>query len=217
MTQRLSQPYLSSAAVGVFLIAQGLVTTLVSNSSPTRLALPLEDFPVSLGDGRWKSVRESRLAPGEAAVLRADRVLLRSYESTAGPAAPLHLLIAYFESQAYGRTPHSPKNCLPGSGFEPVESSAIHVGDFPVNRYVLAREENRILTLYWYQSGRRAIASEYAAKLFLVQDALVHRRTETMIVRVSATLQHAADTETEREALAFVGAVHRAVLPHLAQ
>jgi EpsI family protein len=208
--------YLPTLLVAAFLAAQALLATLVSGGSGTALAVEFGQFPTQLGDGRWSMIREDQLSPGEAQVLRADRVLMRTYRSTTGAvSAPLHLLIAYFESQGHGRAPHSPKNCLPGSGFEPVESSIIQVGGSPVNRYVLARDESRLLMFYWYQSSRRAVASEYQAKLFLVKDALLHQRTETAIVRVSVPLQNAADTRTEEEALAFVAAVQPAFLPHL--
>jgi len=207
--------YFPSLIVAIFLAAQAVLAALVSGGAGTPLAVEFSQFPATLGDGRWSMIREDQLSPSEAQVLRADRVLLRAYRSPGSGSAPLHLLIAYFESQGHGRAPHSPKNCLPGSGFEPVESSIIRIGESPVNRYVLARDESRLLMLYWYQSSRRAIASEYQAKLFLVRDALLHQRTETAIVRISVPLQNAADVKTEQEAIDFVRAVQPAVLPHL--
>ena len=53
-------------------------------------------------------------------VLRADDTLNRIYRLRA---ASSYLFIAYFKTQRYGQSPHSPKNCLPGSGWEPVEDA----------------------------------------------------------------------------------------------
>jgi len=39
--------------------------------------------------------------------------------------------------------------------------------------------------LYWYQSQRRVIASEFAAKFWLVLDSIRYHRSDTALVRVT--------------------------------
>ncbi len=54
-------------------------------------------------------------------ILNADDILSRVYKNTqTGTIATL--FVAYFQTQRTGKTPHSPKNCLPGSGWVPSES-----------------------------------------------------------------------------------------------
>ena len=80
-------------------------------------------------------------------VLKADELLTRSYVN-AGQQMAAHLFVAYFRSQRTGQTPHSPKNCLPGSGWIPSVSDVIHIdipGRQPIeaNRYVVAKGDQK--------------------------------------------------------------------------
>src|ERR1039458_6324331 len=99
-------------------------------------------------------------------VLRADDTLSRDYVNLAAT-AKASLLIAFFKTQRYGQAPHSPKNCLPGAGWEPTESGTIRIAvpewqePIVVNRYVVAHGEDKVLAIYWYQGRHRVIASEY--------------------------------------------------------
>ena len=99
--------------------------------------------------------------------------------------------MAFFKTQQEGQSPHSPKNCLPGSGFEPVEPPgqiAIPIAGrgepIRVNRYVTARGDEKSVTLYWYQSHDRIIAGEFAAKFWLIADSVHYHRSDTSLVRV---------------------------------
>jgi EpsI family protein len=100
------------------------------------------------------------------------------------------LFIAYFKTQRYGQTPHSPKNCLPGSGWEPVETGRQTI-DVPgwsapivTNRYVVELGDQKSVVLYWYQTHNRIIASEYWAKFWLVVDSVRYRRSDTALVKI---------------------------------
>jgi EpsI family protein len=211
--------YAKSIALAAILLGQAAVVQFVANGPRVRLAGPLSALPLTYETpaGRWAGVVDTELSAQEAEVLKADATLLRTFRSPRSESYPLTLLVAYFEAQVEGRSPHSPKNCLPGSGWEPVESSIVNVAipatgeKIPVNRYLLAKDEGRILMFYWYQSSRRAIASEYAAKLYLVRDALLLRRTENAIVRLSVPLRHAADQQSEDDAIELIRSVYPAV------
>ena len=41
------------------------------------------------------------------------------------------------------------------------------------------------MVLYWYQSRDRTIASEYAAKAYLIADAIRLNRTDTALIRIA--------------------------------
>src|SRR5262249_23311271 len=83
----------------------------------------------------------------------------------------------------------SPKHCLPGAGWEPVEVRQVAVllneplGTLMVNRYLVQKDQDQLLVLYWYQSGGQAVASEVDAKLQLVRNAILHNRTEGALIR----------------------------------
>jgi EpsI family protein len=97
--------------------------------------------------------------------------------------------VGYYDYQQQGKTIHSPKNCLPGAGWEQVEAGVrtlrSRTGEaFVTNRYLLANKGAQALVYYWYQGRGRIEASEYRVKWHLLRDAAVHGRTEEALVRI---------------------------------
>jgi EpsI family protein len=161
---------------------------LSRRAEPTPAARPLAEFPGRIGD--WRMVREGAIEQDERDVLRADDYLTRQYATSSGKSASL--FVAYFQSQRAGQTPHSPKNCLPGSGWTWSVADTISVDirgrarPIEINRYIVSKSDERAVVLYWYQSRDRVVASEYRATAFTAWDALRWNRTDTELVRVVA-------------------------------
>ena len=131
-------------------------------------------------------VREGKVEDEVLAVLRADDTLTRVYSN--GQTSPA---CSWRTSRRSGpAAPHSPKHCLPGSGWTPSQSGFLDISlpdqnrTITVNRYVVTRGEDSSVVLYWYQSLDRVVASEYLAKVYLVTDAIRFNRTDTALVRV---------------------------------
>src|SRR5262249_10513952 len=116
----------------------------------------------------------------------------------------------FFKTQRSGKAPHSPKNCLPGSGWEPSKEDYLQVSipgmaqPIQVNRYIVAKGEEKSLVLYWYQSEDRVIASEYRAKLWTVTDAILRNRTDTALVRVVFLVLANDEATAQEQAVDFV-------------
>ncbi len=132
-------------------------------------------------------------------------------------AAPLWLYVGYYGSQRTGATYHSPKNCLPGGGWvfrssEPVTGVIPGHPHAVVNRVVIEKSFDRQMILYWYQDRGRIVASEYAAKGYLILDATTRNRTDGALVRVSTPIV-GSEEEAFRHAVAFV----REAFPPLAE
>jgi len=72
-----------------------------------------------------------------------------------------------------------------------------------VNRYLVANGAQRAVVLYWYQTPRRVIAGEWAAKLWLVADTLRNKRTDTALVRVIAWPADGKDEAATAVAIRF--------------
>src|SRR5206468_854674 len=145
--------------------------------------------------GSWNLAQTGVIEQEVLDVLKADDILNREYCNAANPDCTktgiglASFFVASFRTQRNGKAPHSPKNCLPGSGWVPLSSGeiAIDVGrgaPINVNRYVVASGSNRQLVLYWYQSRDRAVANEYKAKFWVMADAIRLNRTDTALVRV---------------------------------
>ncbi len=155
---------------------------------PHRLAL--SSFPDQLGPWTGTDVEMTKdtldvLGPGD--------FLLRVYRNESQPQPYTDLFIAYFPTQRAGDTIHSPKNCLPGAGWGPIESNRMTLAvpgqaPFLVNRYLIAKGPDRKLVLYWYWAHGRAVASEYWAKVYLVTDSIRMNRSDGSLVRMTTPM-----------------------------
>ncbi|MGA1995884.1 MAG: exosortase C-terminal domain/associated protein EpsI [Bryobacteraceae bacterium] len=169
------------------LLQAGALYAVASRPELAPPIVPLSLFPAVLGG--WTMVQDAPLEPETLQMLKADDVTNRVYVDRAHAVA-VNLFMAYFKTQRYGQSPHSPKNCLPGSGWEEVEvgkqTISVAGSDLPitVNRYAVQHGDDQSVTLYWYQGHHRVIASEFAAKFWLVADAVRYRRSDTALVRV---------------------------------
>jgi len=96
--------------------------------------------------------------------------------------------VGYYEAQTQGRTIHSPKNCLPGAGWEPISAGTIAVplrsGIVKLNRYLLGKESATAMVYYWYQGRGRIAFNEYLVKWDLLRDKALHGRSEEALVRL---------------------------------
>jgi EpsI family protein len=195
----------SMRILSVVLIAQAATFFGFSRKENIPNPRPLKEF-VTAGGG-WALAQEGIIDKETLDVLAADDTLSRQYINqdrnvVAG------LFIAFFKTQRTGQMPHSPKNCLPGSGWVPSESGKVMVdvpGERPieVNRYVVSRGDDRSLVMYWYQTRNRVVASEYKARVYLVADAIRYNRTDTALVRVTVPVRGDL-TRAEAAAMDFV-------------
>jgi EpsI family protein len=172
----------------VLLSQAGIFYAVAGRPEDIPAIAPLSAFPESLGG--FSMIKSIPLDPEVQDLLKADDIMSRVYLDPSRTREAL-LFVAYFKTQRYGQSPHSPKNCLPGSGWEPIytDRPSIQVPGWPrpivVNRYVVEKGDAKNVTLYWYQTHSRVIASEYSAKFWLVADALRYRRSDTSLVRIS--------------------------------
>ena len=99
-----------------------------------------------------------------------------------------HTLVSYYERQSQGSTIHSPKNCLPGAGWEILRGGqrdlVVDGRPHQVNQYVLKNGPALAIAYYWYQGRGRVVASEYTVKWNLLRDAALVGHTEEALVRV---------------------------------
>jgi EpsI family protein len=185
---------------------------------------PLASMPTTLGS--WQLVQTGVIEQEVLDVLKADDILNGVYCSSASPDCPktfqgaASLLVAAFRTQRNGKAPHSPKNCLPGSGWERISAGemAIDVGraaPITVNRYVVAYGSQRDLVLYWYQSRDRVVADEYKAKFWVMADAIRLNRTDTALVRVIIPIANKDETKAQAIGTDFVKSFYSTLLDYL--
>lgn len=191
---------LRTAALPALLLWGGLAVTWRARPVESReLTRPLASLPSEIAG--LELTAEERLDPESRRLLSPDDHVLRTY---GGRGAGFELFVAFFGRQMGGAGIHSPRNCLPGSGWEPVDRDLLAVrtpyGPSTVNRYTVEHESGaRALVLYWYQGRGRVVSSEYAVKWDLLRDAVLRRRSDEALVRLVFPLP---DGEEAPDALA---------------
>jgi EpsI family protein len=130
---------------------------------------------------------------------------------------------AYYETQRQGNTMHSPLNCLPGAGWQPLSRSDLDIrlndgSSIVVNRYIIQKGLDRQVVLYWYQSHGRVVASEYAGKVYLVYDSIRLHRSDGGMVRVVSPIEAStsvAELAASDRAVDFVRAAFPVLMDYL--
>jgi len=186
-------------------------------------ALPLRQplaatVPARIGDF---ASRDLTLPEDERRVAAPTSYLLRVYTPVqTAAAAAASLYVGYYASQQEGKSIHSPKNCLPGAGWDVLASRTAQValvagGTITVNRYVLQKQQQRALVLYWYEGRGRVEASEYAVRWQLLKDTALRRRSDEALVRIIVPITTtAADAfRVGSELAARIAPAVRAALP----
>lgn len=145
---------------------------------------PLATFPTGIDEFQGSDIT---MTDEEVRVAGVTDYLFRLYRAPEQP--DFSVYVGYYASQARGKTIHSPKNCLPGAGWEALASQPMEVprdGEAPVrvNRFMVANKDQKALVYYWYQGRGRTESNEYRVKLDLMLDAAVSRRTEEALVRI---------------------------------
>jgi EpsI family protein len=187
---------------------------------PPRLSFAL--LPMQLGT--WIGMPNPPLTEKVLDVLKLDDYVGRLYQIPNGPMADLY--VGYWKSQRQGGAIHSPQNCLPGAGWEPVSQRTLTIPDprnpsaepIGLNRFVIQKGLDKQLVLYWYQSRGRVVGSEYWSKLYLILDAARYNRTDAALVRVVVPVRDTtaeAEAAAEQHALDFVNVLLPALGAHL--
>ncbi|MGD0579652.1 MAG: exosortase C-terminal domain/associated protein EpsI [Bryobacteraceae bacterium] len=193
------------AALTALLAAEAVFYIAYPKQEIVILPRPLKTLPAELG--QWHMAAESEISAEEQGVLKSDDTLNRVYVDRATE-TPANLFIAFFKTQKTGVAPHSPKVCLPGSGWEPTETGILAIPvpgraePIRVNHSIIVNGERRSVVLYWYQTHNKVLADEYGAKLNTILDSLRFRRSDTSIVRIIVSESPGINADAEARQLA---------------
>jgi len=176
----------------------------LSHGEATPPARPLSDFPTEAAG--FKMYTEWPLDKKTVDLLGVTDYLNRGYFSA--QQGQIGLFVGYFRSQRTGATIHSPKNCLPGAGWQPEKSTIYELPlddgrKVPINLYVVRKDLEEQLVLYWYQAHGRVVASEYWGKFYLVYDALRLNRTDAALIRITAPIVRGDEQQARTRAITF--------------
>jgi EpsI family protein len=168
----------------------------------------LDTFPDRVG--KWREVESQSLDEQTLDVLKADDYLMRLYHDASRRS--VWLFIGYWGLQRRGQQIHSPKHCLPGNGWEPLESSRISItlpepyAPIVVNEVLVQRGDQLQLVFYWFQYHKKAVAGELAARLQMIRNSIFENRSDAFLIRVSSPV-FGSLAETRDAAVQYIQAM----------
>ena len=184
-----------------------LVLTYLSHVEEIPVNKSLSSFPSQIG--QWVG-NEDRFDSEVYDVLGVDDSFLANYRNPYGRS--INLYIGYYQSQKEGDLIHSPRNCMPGAGWNIVATSVEEIqipqgspSTIKAIRLMLKNGIHRQIVLYWFQSRGRYISSEYMQKVYLVIDSITRHRTDGSFVRLTAPVVGDEDEATFESLKAFAG------------
>ena len=191
--------------VGLILLT-GIVVNLLRYSEVRPQIQPnLSSIPLQLGSWQGGDLHFSK---GTYEVLKADQTLLRYFDS---PKGRIWLFIAYFESQKYGSQIHSPKHCLPGSGWKIIKKEKVKTNlvnlqgkKLEMNRFIISDGASQQLMLYWFITRSGVITNEFGLKLDLIFNSLRRKPTDAAFIRISLPLEKGKEGQSWEVATDFM-------------
>jgi len=180
------QRWTPAALLAAGCLLNGVLIARRATSTPLRA--PITQVATQL---LGTEARDTTVDAEQQAVAGMTSYILRLYAPTGYPGFSVY--VGYYDEQHQGKTIHSPKNCLPAGGWEPVESGAatFTTGDGPVtvNRYRIANGGAQAIVYYWYQGRGRVAHDELRVKYELLRDAALRGRTEEALVRIVVPIE----------------------------
>lgn len=144
-----------------------------------------DNFPMKIGE--WRGERDT-ISPDILGILNPQAIVSATYTNPEG--ISVHLLCDFFSSEATFGGPHSPRNCLPGSGWTitGTESNSIEVANriIPAGRFQLQLDQFHQVMDFWYITHMGETANDYVFKLYELLSALTFKPRDIAFVRFVA-------------------------------
>jgi EpsI family protein len=214
-------PIVRALGLCAMMIAASVFLTSARGTEAPVSRLPFSQFPMTMAG--WRAVVDPPIEEAILKVLGVDDYLSRAYYGANGKAVGLYM--GFYYSQRRGDTIHSPQNCLPGAGWEPISEGRLTMDNvdgagrgITVNRYVIQKGLDRMVVLYWYHGRGRVVASDYTSRALLIRDAIMTNRTDGALVRVIVPVPYADGSDmqpSEAVAQEFVRAIFPALDSYL--
>lgn len=174
--------------VYVLLMLAGLFITLHADVA-VPVNRPLVEFPRR--NGEWLMASEAVFSKQVLAVLRPTDYLSRRYMNADGKNVELY--IGYHGGGKESGQIHSPKQCLPGSGWFRVSEvkETVEAGGKKINlvKAVYQKGDEKDLFIYWYEVNGRTISGEYSLKAAEIMNSVFNNRRDSAFIRVSVPFE----------------------------
>jgi len=170
------------------LLAAAAFFMATHKDSPTPLAIPLEDFPRVVGE--WRMIGDAQFDPETLKILRPTDYMARRYKKADGTVADIY--VGYHDGASKAGPLHSPRNCLPGSGWVEVstEKKSIPISGKDLDAVMAVYQHGEVadLFIYWFQVGGKVVSNEYELKISEVLNSIKNSKRDTSFIRISVAM-----------------------------
>lgn len=196
------------AVASIVLITGAIISyCYVGRVVSTPIKKPLNTFPSQIGN--WNLVDKSNFTAEIETLLGVDDYIQYDYARADG--TMLNLYVSYFGQVSSGsKGYHSPKHCLPGAGWNVINSDHIELSfgnprphGIEVNKMTVQKNSSKSLVLYWYQCRGRIISSEYLEKAYLVLDSILKQRSDGTFIRIVIPITNGNEERALKDLQAF--------------
>jgi len=204
---------LSNIHISIVLVLFALTFWAIQSSgsvTETPIKKSLSEFPKQIGD--FKYVDNIYFSDGIINMLGVDDYI--SYDYVGKNGRRVNLYVSYFGAVGVTGSYHSPKNCLPGGGWNVIHSESIALKNSmnggsrgKIQKVIIQKGDEQQVVLYWFHNRGRIIASEYWEKIYLVLDALFKGRRDGSFIRIMGDTQKGDTGASVDELIDFAGNV----------
>jgi EpsI family protein len=149
----------------------------------TSTGASIGDFPLQK-DG-WSGQKDN-LIPAIVAMLNPTEIFSATYTDAVGN--KVHLFFDYFAQRNARGGPHSPRNCLPGSGWtiRGVEKREIILKgrSITIGRFDLRMGESKRVMDFWYITRYGETANDYTFKIYTLISSLTFKPNDIAFIRI---------------------------------
>jgi exosortase D (VPLPA-CTERM-specific) len=201
------------AAGGVLALSLVLGVTISTDSLTVPERAPFSRLPDEFPE-MTANIRP--IDPTIAEVINADDTII--FDLSAPEVAPVNLYLAYLETRGDRRSWHSPRQCIPGGGWQ-IADHQIREMTTPsgkilnYNRLIIQNRDQRELVYYWYDQRGRKVANEFVMKFWIIFDAVTRKRADGAMVRLITRVPASGDIDDADRRLQAMAARMDAFLP----
>lgn len=173
------------------------MTFVVKHYQPESVTeVNFDSFP--LKKGNWVGTK-SVIPEYVIQLLQPKDILMARFKNDMGD--EISLLFDFFNSSGSIGGPHSPRNCLPGSGWiiDSVTDRTIIVNsrEITIGRFNLRLKDRSSIMDFWYITKFGETANDYKFKLYSIMTSLTFQERNVGFIRIIAS-----DTEQGKKAMA---------------
>lgn len=182
----------------LFLIL-GLAAVYVQTRSEVAVPITkaLNLFPLRVES--WVMTNDSHFSEQVLKVLRPSDYLSRGYVNDKGD--QLGLYLGFHNGGPESGPIHSPKQCLPGNGWnrlhDEVRSVVVNGQKVPYVSAVYQKDQQKQLFIYWFQVRDEVLTNEYALKFAMMKNSLLLNRRDSAFIRLSLLITQDEETSLE--------------------